>query len=83
MIKQREPIISTHRSIDSGSYLRLAKDGKVEYYFNGEWILSHTHSYESIFKTQRTRYVTLFKTGIAKIICNLYLYSIQSDYRIR
>ena len=82
MNKQRTPITATHRSIDTGAYIRLAKDNQVEYFHNNTWVTSDVIDQDSIFIYSRSRYVTVFKTGIAKTICNLYLYSIKSDYRV-
>ena len=82
MSRQREPITASHRSIDAGAYIRLAKDNQVEYLHNNTWVASDVIDQDDIFIYNRSRYVTIFKTGIAKTVCNLYLYSIKSDYRI-
>lgn len=82
MTIKHTPITATHRSIDTGVYIRLAKDNQVEYLHNNTWVTSDVIDQDDIFIYNRSRYVTIFKTGIAKTICNLYLFSIKSDYRI-
>lgn len=82
MSRQREPYTASHRSIDTGAYIRLAKDNQVEYFHNNTWVTSDVINQDDIFIYNRSRYVTIFKTGIAKTLCNLYLFSIKSDYRI-
>ena len=78
----KEPTTATHRYLKNSRYIRLGRNDEVHEFINGEWQLSYLLNQDDVFITNRKQFITLFKTGVAKFICNLYLYSVRSGYRV-
>ena len=81
-INTRTPVTATHKSLINNYYLRLGKGDKLERYMDGKWIECDHIDQDAIFILNRKNYARIVHSGLAKLLCNLRLKLIGSEYRV-
>lgn len=82
MQRQRPPLTSTHKSIKDGRFLRVNNEDYADVYVQGRWTQSTILNID-ILVTQRTKFVKILSTGLARSITNLFQWCVGSCYRVK
>ena len=81
-INTRTPVTATHKSLINNYYLRLGKGDSLERYVDGKWIEFEFLVEDTLFILNRSNYARIVHSGLAKLLCNLRLKLIGSEYRV-
>ena len=81
-INTRTPVTATHKSLINNYYLRLGKGDSLERYMDGKWVECDYIDQDTIFILNRSNYARIVHSGLAKLLCNLRLKLIGSEYRV-
>ena len=84
----KEPITATHISFKTDEFLRIGKGQYAECLIDGRYWTECATLKNSDLPKQRTlsdcqRYMRIFKTGLARDLCNIRLLFIGSSYRVK
>lgn len=82
MRRLNPPLTSTHLSIKDSSFLRVNNEEYADVYLHGKWVQSTILNVD-ILATNRRKYVTIYSTGFARSITNLFQWAIGSCYRVK
>ena len=84
----KEPITATHKNLNTGEFLRIGKSQYAECFIDGRFWTECATLKNSDLPKQRTlsdceKYMRIFKTGLARDLCNIRLLFIGSSYRVK
>ena len=85
---KKVPFTATHYCFDSQEFLRIGKNEYAEVHLNNKYwcecsVLRNSALPLRYSLSKCNKYMRLFKTGMARDFCNIRLFFIGSNYRIK